>query len=105
MQENFTRTYHIVPGENVVYVDSTLENLLGFDRPVNWAEHATVQAPFVKAGVASVWVSGTRSQTRPTTIAPMVPALPGPARVGTRRNGPGCDRVRAVAPVRAAPVH
>jgi hypothetical protein len=77
VQENFTRTFHIVPGENIVYVDSVLENLLGFDRPINWAEHATVQAPFVKPGVASVWVSGTRSQTRPTTIAPMVPPLPG----------------------------
>ena len=79
VQENFTRTFHIVPGENVVYVDSVLENLLGFDRPVNWAEHATVQAPFVKPGVASVWVSGSRSQTRPTTISPMVPPLPGSA--------------------------
>jgi len=77
VQENFTRTFHIVPGENVVYVDSELENLLGFDRPINWAEHATIQAPFVKPGVATIWVSGSRSQTRPTTIAPMVPPLPG----------------------------
>jgi hypothetical protein len=77
VQENFTRTFHIVPGENVVYVDSELENLLGFDRPVNWAEHATIQAPFVKPGVASVGVSGSRSQTRPSTISPMVPPLPG----------------------------
>ena len=76
VQENFTRTFHIVPGENVVYVDSVLENLLGFDRPVNWAEHATIQAPFVKPGVASIGVSGSRSQTRPTTIEPMVPAVP-----------------------------
>ena len=77
VQENFTRTFHIVPGENVVYVDSVLENLLGFDRPVNWAEHATIQAPFVKPGVASIGVSGSRSQTRPSTISPMVPPLPG----------------------------
>jgi len=75
-QENFTRTFHIVPRENVVYVDSLLENLLGFDRPVNWAEHATIQAPFVKPGVASIGVSGSRSQTRPSTITPMVPPLP-----------------------------
>jgi hypothetical protein len=76
VQENFTRTFHIVPGENVVYVDSVLENLLGFDRPVNWAEHATIQAPFVKPGVASIGVSGSRSQTRPSTITPMVPSIP-----------------------------
>jgi hypothetical protein len=79
VQENFTRMFHVVPGENVVYVDSVLENLLGFDRPVNWAEHATIQAPFVKPGVASIGVSGTRSQTRPSTISPMVPPLPGSA--------------------------
>jgi hypothetical protein len=79
VQENFTRTFHIVPGENVVYVDSVLENLMGFDRPVNWAEHATVQAPFVKPGVASVGLSGSRAQTRPSTITPMVPAVSGSA--------------------------
>ena len=50
VQEVLTRTYHMVPGENVLYVDSRLENLLGFDRPVNWAEHATVSAPFVEPG-------------------------------------------------------
>ena len=100
VQENFTRTFHIVPGENVVYVDSELENLLGFDRPVNWAEHATVQAPFVKPGVASVWVSGSRSQTRPTTISPMVPPLSGsvtpiPAPQGGQGGGQGGDKDRA----------
>lgn len=87
VQENFTRTFHIVPGENVVYVDSVLENLMGFDRPVNWAEHATIQAPFVKPGVASIGVSGTRAQTRPTTIAPMVPPLPGSATETTATQG------------------
>lgn len=107
VQEDFTRTFHIVPGENVVYVDSVLENLLGFDRPINWAEHATIQAPFVKPGVASVWVSGTRSQTRPTTISPMVPPLPGsttsnpappggPGRQG--QGGQGQGRFRPGAP-------
>jgi len=95
VEENFTRTFHIVPGENVVYVDSVLENLLGFDRPVDWAEHATIQAPFVKPGVASIGVSGSRSQTRPSTIAPMVPAVPSstpqaaPAAGGQGPGGPG----------------
>ena len=53
VQENFTRAYSMVDGENVIYVDSKLENLMGFDRPVNWAEHATVQAPFVEPGKLS----------------------------------------------------
>jgi len=42
VQETFTRTFRLVDGENVIYVQSELENHLGFDRPVNWAEHATI---------------------------------------------------------------
>ena len=67
VQEVFTRTFHVVPGENVLYVDSRLENLLGFDRPVNWAEHATVSAPFVEPGKTFIEISGSRSQNRPYT--------------------------------------
>ncbi|MCX6629497.1 MAG: twin-arginine translocation signal domain-containing protein [Candidatus Solibacter sp.] len=65
MQENFTRTFQVVDGENVVYVESTLENLLGFDRPVQWAEHVTVGSPFLESGVTVFDLSGVRSQTRP----------------------------------------
>jgi hypothetical protein len=65
VQEVFTRTFRVIDGENVVYVESELENLLGFDRPVNWAEHATIGSPFLEPGVTVVDVSGARSQTRP----------------------------------------
>ncbi len=64
VQEMFTRTFSIVKGESVIYVDSVLENLLGFDRPVNWAEHATVGAPFLEPGKVKIFLSGTRSQNR-----------------------------------------
>jgi hypothetical protein len=67
VQEAFSRTFRVVDGENVVYVDSELENLLGFDRPVNWAEHATVAAPFLEAGVSKIFLSSSRSQTRDYT--------------------------------------
>ena len=70
VQEVFTRSFRMVEGENVVYVDSQLENLMGFDRPVNWAEHATVAAPFLEPNVTSVEVSGSRSQTRPYVESP-----------------------------------
>jgi len=69
VQEVFTRTFHVVPDENVIYVDSRLENLLGFDRPVNWAEHATVSAPFVEPGKTFIEISGSRSQNRPYAVA------------------------------------
>lgn len=70
VQEVFTRTFRMVEGESVVYVDSQLENLMGFDRPINWAEHATVAAPFLEPGVTTVEVSGSRSQTRPYMESP-----------------------------------
>jgi hypothetical protein len=63
VQEKVTRTLRVVDGENVVYVESQLENLLGFDRPISWAEHATVGPPFVEAGVTVFDLSGTRSRT------------------------------------------
>jgi hypothetical protein len=65
VQEAFTRTIRMVDGENVVYVESGLENLLGFDRPVNWAEHATIGSPFVESDTTVVDVSGSRARTRP----------------------------------------
>jgi len=65
VQERFTRTFRMVDGENVVYVESRLENLLGFDRPINWAEHATVGSPFLEPGVTLIDLSGSRSRTRP----------------------------------------
>lgn len=65
VQEKFTRTISLVNGEHLVYVQSRLENLLGFDRPVNWAEHATIGSPFLAPGETVVDVSGSRSRTRP----------------------------------------
>jgi hypothetical protein len=70
MQEQFTRTFSLVDGESVVYVQSQLENLMGFDRPVNWAEHATIGSPFLAPNETVVDMSGSRAQTRnfaPTT--------------------------------------
>jgi hypothetical protein len=65
VQETFSRTFRMVDGENVVYVESSLENLLGFDRPANWAEHATVGSPFLESGATVFDLSGGKSQTRP----------------------------------------
>ena len=65
VQETFLRTFRIVDGENVVYIDSTLENELGFDRPVSWAEHTTIGSPFLASGVTLSSVSGSRAQNRP----------------------------------------
>ena len=62
-QEAVARTLRLVDGENVVYVETQLENLLSFDRPVNWGEHATVGSPFLQPGVTVFDLSGERSRT------------------------------------------
>jgi hypothetical protein len=65
VQETFTRTLRLVDGENVLYVQSELENQLPFDRPVCWAEHATIGSPFLEAGVTVVDMPARRAKTRP----------------------------------------
>jgi hypothetical protein len=64
-QELFTRTVHMVDGENIVYVHSELESLLAFDRPAFWAEHATIGSPFLEPGVTVVDMPVRRAKTRP----------------------------------------
>ena len=64
VQETFRRTIHMVDGESVVYVDSELESLLGFDRPINWGEHATIGGPFLEQGKTVTEMSAKRSMTR-----------------------------------------
>jgi hypothetical protein len=64
-QEKLTRTMRLVEGENVVYVHSKLESQTAFDRPIAWAEHATIGAPFLERGVTVVDLPAVRSKTRP----------------------------------------
>jgi hypothetical protein len=64
VQETFRRSFQMVDGENVIYVDSELESLLGFDRPVNWGEHVTIGAPFLEPVKTVVDMSGRRAKTR-----------------------------------------
>lgn len=64
VQEVLTRTIRLVGGEQVLAVHSRLDNLLAFDWPVNWGEHATVGAPFLEAGATVFDLSGTTSRSR-----------------------------------------
>lgn len=63
-QEEFRRTIRLVDGESVVYVESELKSLLAFDRPVFWAEHATIGAPFLESGKTVVDMSAKQAKTR-----------------------------------------
>lgn len=67
VQEVLTRRVSLNDGESVIAVDSELESLLAFDRPVNWAEHATIGSPFLAPEVTVVDASVGRCQTRPRT--------------------------------------
>ena len=90
VQENFTRTFRMVDGENVIYVESALASEVAFDRPVSWAEHATVGSPFLQSGVTLTSISGSRAQNRPYPGA----ANPG----GTRRLASGVNFTWPMAP-------
>lgn len=68
--ELFTRTYHIVDGENIVWVDSSVSSLLSFDRPVFWGEHATISAPFLEPGKVAVDMPVARSKTKAHAMQP-----------------------------------
>jgi hypothetical protein len=64
VQETFRRTLRMIDGESVVYIDSELESLLAFDRPINWGEHATISGPFLEQGKTITDMSATRAMTR-----------------------------------------
>jgi hypothetical protein len=63
-QENISRMFEIVDGENVIYVESELESLVAFDRPVSWAEHATLGTPFLEPGKLFVDMPATECRVR-----------------------------------------
>src|ERR1700721_4656236 len=77
-QERLTRTIQIVEGENVVYVTSDLESRLAVDRPVSWAEHATIGPPFLEKGKTIVDMSALSCRVRPFKPGP----IPGPRGYG-----------------------
>jgi hypothetical protein len=69
--ETLTRTFHVVDGEQVVWIDSELTNLLAFDRPVFWGEHATIGAPFLEPGKVAVDMPVSKSKTKAYQPAPV----------------------------------
>ncbi len=72
-QETITRTMTIVRGENLVTYETTLTSELAFDRPILWAEHATIGSPFLEPGVTVVDFPAVRSKTRPHDLKGSLP--------------------------------
>jgi hypothetical protein len=70
-QEIFTRTIELADGESVVRVTSDLESLLTVDRPISWAEHATLGPPFMERGKVVVDMPATNCRVRPYKPGPI----------------------------------
>ena len=70
-QETLTRTVEMVEGENVVYVTSDLQSGLTVDRPVSWAEHATIGPPFLEKGKTVVDMLALNCRVRPFKPGPI----------------------------------
>lgn len=49
-QYRIARSISLCAGEAVIDVTETVENLVDYDRPYNWNQHATFGAPFVEPG-------------------------------------------------------
>jgi len=64
-QEDITRTITLLDGENVVYVNTEVENLLAIDHPISWAEHATTGPPFLAPGQTIIDLPATKCRVRP----------------------------------------
>ena len=65
--EMLSRTLKLLPGRPVMEVDTTLTNQLSFDRPVQWAEHATTGSPFLEPGATVIDMPAAKAKTRPYT--------------------------------------
>ena len=49
-QYRVERSITVPAGETVGYIEESVENLLPFDRPVNWVQHITFGPPFLEPG-------------------------------------------------------
>lgn len=70
-EETLMRTVTMVDGESVVYVSSELESGIGVDRPVSWAEHATIGGAFLEPGKTVVDMPATKCRVRPFKPGPI----------------------------------
>ena len=70
-QETLTRRLEMRDGENVVYITSDLESAVAVDRPVSWAEHATIGPPFLERGKTVVDMPALNCRVRPFKPGPI----------------------------------
>jgi len=61
-QYRVTRKVTLPAGASSLYVEEGVENLLPFDRPINWVQHATFGPPLAEPAHCFLDVSATRGQ-------------------------------------------
>jgi len=71
VQETLIRTIELIDGESVVYVTSDLSSGLAADRPISWAEHATIGPPFLERGKTVVDMPALNCRVRPFKPGPI----------------------------------
>jgi hypothetical protein len=71
VQEAFSRKLEIIDGENIIYVENELESLVAFDRPVSWAEHATLGPAFLEKGQVVVDMPAKQCRVRAEKPGPI----------------------------------
>jgi hypothetical protein len=74
-EEFVTRTIRMVDGENVAYIETEIESLLSVDRPIFWAEHATLGPPFLEPGKVIVDMPADRCRVRAEKPGPITGCL------------------------------
>jgi hypothetical protein len=62
LRRNSDRTVEAADGENILL---SLESALTVDRPVSWAEHATIGPPFMETGKVAVDMPASNCRVRP----------------------------------------
>lgn len=61
-QYRVNRKVTLPAGSTALYVEEWVENLLPFDRPINWVQHATFGPPFAEPAQSFLDVSATKGQ-------------------------------------------
>jgi hypothetical protein len=87
-QLRFWRTIEL--REDLVYIEETVENLSGIDKPIGWTQHVTLGPPFLDPQTTEFRASMTRS-----VVADSDPGLNGYLRSGAEFDWPIAPRVGA----------
>lgn len=64
-----TRTLNMAPGDPVVKITETVENLSAFDVPFGWQQHVTLGPPFLQQGASFFDMPATKSQVSPAEFS------------------------------------